>query len=167
MTPTDTIAALALGVAIIAAVAAIGSWKAARNANGTAQTLSRIEQQRLHADLTPVFRCAIVANEACSTAMLRVHLEGDALYRDQEARADAEDKRRRAAEREARRPVCPQCGTRFTDERWQQTRQSSWPVSGTGCAGRAQRRPPTAWRLSVSRAARRRKPNERPPKHRP
>ncbi|MFF9573471.1 hypothetical protein [Streptomyces sp. NPDC014685] len=124
MTITDTIAALALGVAV---VAAIGSWKAARNANGAAQTLSRIEQQSLDADLTPVFRCAIVANEACSTAMLRVHLEGDALYRDQEARADAEDKRRRAAEREARRPVCTQCGTRFTDERWQQIRQYSWP----------------------------------------
>ncbi|WP_236246977.1 hypothetical protein [Streptomyces sp. CC210A] len=76
MTTTDTIAALALGVAIVAAVAAIGSWKAARNSNGAAQTLSRIEQQRLHADLTPVFRCAVVANEARSTAMLRVHLEG-------------------------------------------------------------------------------------------
>ncbi|AQW46544.1 hypothetical protein SHXM_00007 [Streptomyces hygroscopicus] len=38
--------------------------------------MSRIEQQRLHADLTPVFRCAIVANKARSTAMLRLHLEG-------------------------------------------------------------------------------------------
>lgn len=38
--------------------------------------MSRIEQQRLHADLTPDFRCTIVANEACSTAMLRVHFEG-------------------------------------------------------------------------------------------
>ncbi|WP_331751545.1 hypothetical protein OG215_40300 (plasmid) [Streptomyces globisporus] len=76
MTTTDTIAALALGVAIVAAVAAIGSWRAARNANRAAQSMSRIEQQRLHADLTPVFRCAIVANEARSTALLRVHLEG-------------------------------------------------------------------------------------------
>lgn len=76
MTTTDTIAALALGVAVVAAIAAIGSWKAARNSNGAAQILSRIEQQRLHTDLTPVFRCAIVANEARSTAMLRVHLEG-------------------------------------------------------------------------------------------
>lgn len=76
MTTTDTIAALALAVAVVAAVAAIGSWRAARNANGAAQTLSRIEQQRLHADLTPHFRCAIVANQARSTAMLRVHLEG-------------------------------------------------------------------------------------------
>ncbi|MEK8141562.1 hypothetical protein NKH18_00205 [Streptomyces sp. M10(2022)] len=52
MTTTDTIAALALAIAVVAAVAAIGSWRAARHANGTAQTLSRIEQQRLHADLT-------------------------------------------------------------------------------------------------------------------
>ncbi|MEU5163848.1 hypothetical protein AB0G74_30130 [Streptomyces sp. NPDC020875] len=76
MTTTDTIAALALGVAVVAAIAAIGSWKAARNSNGAAQTLSRIEQQRLHTDLTPVFRCTVVANEARSTAMLRVRLEG-------------------------------------------------------------------------------------------
>ncbi|MFI1177530.1 hypothetical protein [Streptomyces melanogenes] len=76
MTTTDTIAALALGVAIVAALAAVGSWKAAENANEAAQTLSRIEQQRLHADLTPAFRCTITANEACSTAILRVHLEG-------------------------------------------------------------------------------------------
>ncbi|WP_186009409.1 hypothetical protein [Streptomyces albidoflavus] len=51
MTTTDTIAALALGVAVVAAIAALGSWRAARNANGAAQTLSRIEQQRLHTDL--------------------------------------------------------------------------------------------------------------------
>ncbi|GHC95865.1 hypothetical protein GCM10010313_01410 [Streptomyces violarus] len=46
MTTTDTIAAaLTLGVA--AAFAAVGSWKAARNANVAAQTqtLSRIEQR--------------------------------------------------------------------------------------------------------------------------
>ncbi|MFE5095940.1 hypothetical protein ACFRCI_37755 [Streptomyces sp. NPDC056638] len=78
MTTTDTIAALALVVAVVAAVAAIGSWRAARNANGAAQALTRIEQQRLHADLTLHFRCTIVANEARSTAMLRVHLEGPA-----------------------------------------------------------------------------------------
>lgn len=76
MTTTDTIAALALGVAVVAAVTAIGSWRAARNANGAAQAMSQIEQQRLHADLTPHFRCTVVSNEARSTAMLRVHLEG-------------------------------------------------------------------------------------------
>ncbi|MFF0486746.1 replication-relaxation family protein [Streptomyces sp. NPDC004435] len=46
--------------------------------------------------------------------------DGHTLYRAQEARADAEDKRRRAAEREARRPVCTRCGRRFTDERWEE-----------------------------------------------
>ncbi|MER6406278.1 hypothetical protein ABT269_22735 [Streptomyces viridosporus] len=76
MTTTDTIAALALVVAIVAAIAAVGSWKAARNSHEAAATLSRIEQQRLHADLTPDFRCTIVANEARSTAMLQIHFEG-------------------------------------------------------------------------------------------
>ncbi|MFD4667994.1 hypothetical protein [Streptomyces halstedii] len=46
--------------------------------------------------------------------------DGDALYRAQEARADAEDKQRRAAEREAQRPVCSRCGGKFTDERWEE-----------------------------------------------
>jgi hypothetical protein len=76
MTTSDTIAVLALGVAIVAAIAAVGSWKAAHGSNEAAAALSRIEQQRLHADLTPDFRCTIVANEACSTATLQVHLDG-------------------------------------------------------------------------------------------
>ncbi|RAJ76917.1 MULTISPECIES: hypothetical protein [unclassified Streptomyces] len=46
--------------------------------------------------------------------------EGHALYRAQEARAEAEDKRRRAAEREAQRPVCSRCGRKFSDERWEE-----------------------------------------------
>ncbi|WP_234310689.1 MULTISPECIES: replication-relaxation family protein [unclassified Streptomyces] len=46
--------------------------------------------------------------------------DGHALYRAQEARAEAEDQRRRAAEREARRPVCSRCGGKFTDERWEE-----------------------------------------------
>ncbi|MEV4342314.1 hypothetical protein [Streptomyces sp. NPDC049590] len=44
--------------------------------------------------------------------------DGHALYRAQEARASAEDQRRRAAQREAQRPVCRRCGQKFTDERW-------------------------------------------------
>ena len=47
--------------------------------------------------------------------------DDDALFREQEARADAEDKRRRAAEREAQRPVCKRCGKKFTDQRWEET----------------------------------------------
>ncbi|WP_435192092.1 replication-relaxation family protein [Streptomyces sp. bgisy126] len=46
--------------------------------------------------------------------------DGHDLYRAQEARADAEDKRRRAAQREAERPVCTRCGGKFTDERWEE-----------------------------------------------
>ncbi|MER5981407.1 hypothetical protein ABT142_33650 [Streptomyces sp. NPDC001857] len=46
-------------------------------------------------------------------------------------RVEEEQSRRRqaereAAEREAQRPVCARCGTKFTDERWQQAAQSSW-----------------------------------------
>ncbi|MYQ96800.1 hypothetical protein GTY20_39080 [Streptomyces sp. SID4946] len=46
--------------------------------------------------------------------------DGHALYRAQEARAEARDKQRRAAEREARRPVCSRCGRKFSDERWEE-----------------------------------------------
>jgi hypothetical protein len=46
--------------------------------------------------------------------------DGEDLYRRQYARAEAEDERRRAAEREARRPVCKRCGRKFTDERWEE-----------------------------------------------
>ncbi|MFB6833798.1 hypothetical protein [Streptomyces hydrogenans] len=46
--------------------------------------------------------------------------EGHTLYRAQQARAEAEDKRRRAAEREARRPVCRRCERKFSDERWEE-----------------------------------------------
>jgi hypothetical protein len=47
--------------------------------------------------------------------------DGDALYRRQAARAEAEEKQRRAAEREARRPVCKEGGQKFTDQRWEET----------------------------------------------
>ncbi|MFE6225821.1 hypothetical protein [Streptomyces sp. NPDC057854] len=46
--------------------------------------------------------------------------DGHTLYRAQEARADAADKRRRAAELEAQRPVCRRCGRKFSDERWEE-----------------------------------------------
>lgn len=46
--------------------------------------------------------------------------DGDILYRAQEARAEAADKRRRAAQREAERPLCKRCGRKFTDERWEE-----------------------------------------------
>ncbi|MER7191199.1 hypothetical protein [Streptomyces flaveolus] len=47
--------------------------------------------------------------------------EGDALYRRQAARAEAEEERCRAAERKARRPVCKRCGQKFADRRWEET----------------------------------------------
>ncbi|MFJ2736083.1 hypothetical protein [Streptomyces sp. NPDC087317] len=46
--------------------------------------------------------------------------DGHALYRAQEARAGAADQQRRAAQREAERPVCKRCGRKFMDERWEE-----------------------------------------------
>ncbi|MFF4179445.1 replication-relaxation family protein [Streptomyces sp. NPDC001750] len=52
--------------------------------------------------------------------------DGDRLYAAQ--RKEARDRRaeREAAEREAKRPVCTQCGAKFTDERWREKERSSW-----------------------------------------
>ncbi|MFJ4767497.1 hypothetical protein ACIP88_00040 [Streptomyces uncialis] len=63
--------------------------------------------------------------------------DGDILYRDQEARAATEDKRRRAAEREAERPVCNRCGAKFTDERWEETtaRGGAWTAGDRSVCG--------------------------------
>ncbi|MET8615877.1 replication-relaxation family protein [Streptomyces misionensis] len=59
--------------------------------------------------------------------------DGDALFRIQEARADAEEQRREAAEREARRPVCTRCGRKFTDQRWKETtaHRTAWKAGET------------------------------------
>ncbi|MFE7401877.1 replication-relaxation family protein [Streptomyces sp. NPDC057557] len=43
-------------------------------------------------------------------------------YKEQLRRAAAQQK----AEREARRPVCASCGTRFTDERWEAAQVTDW-----------------------------------------
>jgi hypothetical protein len=57
--------------------------------------------------------------------------DGDALFRRQAVRADVEAKRRMAAEREARRPVCSRCGTKCSDERWEETTaRDSWKTAG-------------------------------------
>ncbi|MGW2259059.1 hypothetical protein ACWCXE_14645 [Streptomyces sp. NPDC001780] len=58
-------------------------------------------------------------------ATARARAERDARereYKEQLCRA-AE---RRKAEREARRPVCAECGTKFTDERWQTVDAAGW-----------------------------------------
>ncbi|MFE3527140.1 hypothetical protein ACFXOD_37365 [Streptomyces sp. NPDC059161] len=53
--------------------------------------------------------------------------DGDRLYAAQWKAARDRRVEREAAEREAKRPVCARCGAKFSDERWQQVRQSSWP----------------------------------------
>lgn len=55
-TTTDTIAALALAVAIVAAVATVGSWKAARDSNDAAAPLPRIEQEPAPPSPKPTLR---------------------------------------------------------------------------------------------------------------
>ncbi|WP_432128377.1 replication-relaxation family protein [Streptomyces sp. bgisy082] len=45
--------------------------------------------------------------------------DGERLYRVQWREAKRRREEREAAEREARRPVCTRCGTKFTDERWE------------------------------------------------
>ncbi|MGA5499248.1 hypothetical protein ACPCSP_33535 [Streptomyces cinereoruber] len=63
--------------------------------------------------------------------------DGDVLYHRQYARAEAEDERRRAAEREARRPVCKRCGRKFTDQRWEETtaRRTAWKAGDVSVCG--------------------------------
>lgn len=63
--------------------------------------------------------------------------DGDALYEFQAARADAEEKQRQAAEREARRPVCARCKAKFTDERWEEisTRSRRWEAGDLTVCG--------------------------------
>ncbi|MFJ8755204.1 replication-relaxation family protein [Streptomyces sp. NPDC102441] len=63
--------------------------------------------------------------------------DGDVLYREQEARADAADKQRRAAQREAERPVCKRCGAKFTDQRWEETtaHRTAWSAGDTSVCG--------------------------------
>ncbi|MFD5888238.1 hypothetical protein ACFWHQ_19955 [Streptomyces sp. NPDC060334] len=76
MSTTDMIASLALAVSVAAAVGPIGAWRAARHSHQAAAILSRIEEDRPHFDLTPVFRYQVVVNEGRSTGMLRLHLDG-------------------------------------------------------------------------------------------
>ncbi|WP_333745986.1 hypothetical protein [Streptomyces sp. IBSBF 2950] len=86
--------------------------------------------------------------------------DGDALYRRQAARADAEEKQRQAAEREARRPVCTRCKAKFTDERWEEisTRSRRWEagdlsVCGTCHADDVARKQAAVEAAEVARAA--------------
>ncbi|MFI0990542.1 replication-relaxation family protein [Streptomyces exfoliatus] len=51
-----------------------------------------------------------------------------AEYQAQVRRAAREHDAKKAAEREARRPACANCGTRFTDERWEAAEKTNWGV---------------------------------------
>ncbi|MFL4910740.1 replication-relaxation family protein [Streptomyces sp. MMS24-I2-30] len=53
--------------------------------------------------------------------------DGERLYRVELQEARRRQAGREAAHREAQRPVCTQCGNKFTDERWQETKGASWP----------------------------------------
>lgn len=63
--------------------------------------------------------------------------DGATLFRDQEARANAEEERCRAAEREAQRPVCKRCGQKFTDQRWEETtaHRTAWNAGDVSVCG--------------------------------
>ncbi|MFJ3762549.1 hypothetical protein [Streptomyces sp. NPDC090080] len=78
-----------------------------------------LEQLQEHGADAAVWRRLGRDGEQTLTAALD-NPDGHALYRAQEARADTEDKERRAAQREAERPVCTRCGRKFTDERWEE-----------------------------------------------
>ncbi|MFE7805865.1 replication-relaxation family protein [Streptomyces sp. NPDC057430] len=79
--------------------------------------------------------------------------DGERLYRVQEEQSRRRQVERKAAEREAQRPVCGACGTTFTDERWQETTRSSWPGEWDGLCGPCATE--AAERAQAERAARR------------
>ncbi|MFC7934051.1 replication-relaxation family protein [Streptomyces cinereoruber] len=79
--------------------------------------------------------------------------DGERLYRVQEEQSRRRQAERKAAEREAKRPACTQCGTRFTDERWQVTTRSSWPGQWDGLCGPCEKE--AVSRAEAERVARR------------
>ncbi|MEW2289666.1 replication-relaxation family protein [Streptomyces sp. NPDC047841] len=94
-----------------------------------------LEQLQEHGAGAAVWQRLGRADEQTLTDALD-NFDGEDLYRDQVARADAEEKRRRAAEREARRPVCKRCGAKFTDGRWEATRgREAWKAGDLAVCG--------------------------------
>ncbi|MFJ3728504.1 replication-relaxation family protein [Streptomyces sp. NPDC090045] len=61
--------------------------------------------------------------------------DGDRLYAVQWEQARRRQAERKAAAREAQRPVCTRCGNKLTDDRWQSIRQSSWRSEGDDLCG--------------------------------
>ncbi|MEW2623667.1 replication-relaxation family protein [Streptomyces sp. NPDC048106] len=97
--------------------------------------VTTLEQLQEHGAGAAVWRRLGRKGEQTLTAALD-NPDGDALYREQEARAGAEEKRRRAAEREARRPVCKRCGRKFTDQRWEETTaRTAWKAGDRSVCG--------------------------------
>ncbi|MFF8279710.1 hypothetical protein ACF05T_26985 [Streptomyces lateritius] len=82
--------------------------------------VTTLEQLTQHGANAAVWRRLGRTGEQTLTAALD-NPDGHALYRAQEARADVADQQRRAAQREAQRPVCERCGEKFTDQRWAET----------------------------------------------
>ncbi|MGV9937495.1 replication-relaxation family protein [Streptomyces olivaceoviridis] len=98
--------------------------------------VTTLEQLQEHGAGAAVWRRLGRKGEQTLTAALE-NPDGDVLYRAQEARADAEDKQRRAAERQAEHPVCKRCGRKFTDQRWEETtaHKRAWSAGDTFVCG--------------------------------
>ncbi|MGA4862153.1 hypothetical protein ACPB9J_05890 [Streptomyces lavendulocolor] len=97
--------------------------------------VTRLEQLQEHGAGAAVWRRLGRTGEQTLTDALD-NPDGEDLYRRQYARAEAEDERRRAAEREARRPVCKRCGRKFTDERWEETTAgTAWKAGDLSVCG--------------------------------
>lgn len=79
--------------------------------------------------------------------------DGERLYRVQLREARRRQAECEAAEREAQRPVCTRCGTKFTDDRWRETTRSSWPGERDRLCGPCKRE--AADRAEAERVARR------------
>ncbi|MGY3206336.1 hypothetical protein ACVW19_006933 [Streptomyces sp. TE5632] len=81
-------------------------------------------------------------------------------YQAQVRRAAQEQAAKKAAEREARRPVCAGCGAKFTDERWKTAQATNWGprrAPTRTCATTASRGPtPPRPRRPASRSTRNR-----------
>ncbi|MEU9983786.1 hypothetical protein [Streptomyces sp. NPDC050856] len=97
--------------------------------------VTALEQLAEHGVEAAVWQCLGRADEQTLTDALD-NPDGDALYCRQYARAEAEDERRRAAEREAWRPVCKRCGQKFTDQRWEETTaRTAWSAGDLSVCG--------------------------------
>jgi hypothetical protein len=79
--------------------------------------------------------------------------DGERLYAVRLHEARRRQAEREAAHREAQRPVCTRCGTKVTDQRWQETRQSSWSGEWDRLCGPCAKQ--TADRAEDERVARR------------